>query len=217
METKRILIAVPSMDYVASGFAASLAMLKRVDDCMVSFICGSLIYDARNKLAGQALKLEATHILWLDSDMIFKPSTLVDLVKTMDETGADIVSGLYFRRSAPYTPVAFSEVDINEADYTNTHADYVGELDGKHDVAGVGFGCVLMKTDVIADVVGQFGCCFEPIGKLGEDLSFCWRARKLGYKILLDCDIKCGHIGHITVNQSFFEAIKGGTPNESNN
>lgn len=215
MDEKRILIAVPSMDYVASGFAASLAMLQKTGNCMVSFICGSLIYDARNKLAGQALQLESTHVLWLDSDMVFKPDTLLKLVQTMDERNADIVSGLYFRRSAPYTPVAFSHIDIFE-DNSSEHTDYTGELNGIHEVDAVGFGCVLMKTDVIAEVVAEFGMLFDPIGHFGEDLSFCWRAKKIGKKILLNTDIKCGHIGHITVNQSFFKAWQEGHPNESN-
>jgi hypothetical protein len=78
---KKILIAIPSMDYVASGFAGSLATLGKVGDCKISFICSSLVYDARNKLAAQAIELDTDYILWLDSDMTFKPDTLVRLLK----------------------------------------------------------------------------------------------------------------------------------------
>ena len=53
----KILVAVPSMDSVAAGFAQSLATLNKFGQCSVSFICGSLIYDARNKLAAQATTL----------------------------------------------------------------------------------------------------------------------------------------------------------------
>lgn len=210
---KRVFIAVPSMDYVAAGFAASLAMLQKDCEALVSFICGSLIYDARNKLAAQAVKVEADYVLWLDSDMTFDPDTLKRLFKTLEDNDADIVSGLYFRRSAPYTPVAFDEVNINE-DGTSSHKDYTGALEGVHEVAGVGFGCVLMSAQVLLDVFGKFGGGFSPLGGFGEDLSFCWRARQLGYKILLDTNVKCGHIGHITVTEPFFKAW-GGAHNES--
>ena len=213
--TKKILIAVPCMDFVASGFAASLAMLRKPKDmgCAVSFICGSLIYDARNKLAQQAIKEEFDYIFWLDSDMIFMTDTLNRLMETMNKTDADIVSGIYFRRSAPYTPVAFSELDIDLENGKNYHADYTGELSGVHEVAAIGFGCVLMKTEVLFDVFGKFGSPFEPIGGYGEDLSFCWRARELDYKVFIDFDVKCGHVGHITVNQTFYEAWKEGHQN----
>jgi len=209
MTNKKTLIAVPAMDYVAAGFAASLAMLQKDGEALVSFICGSLIYDARNKLAAQAVKLEADYVLWLDSDMTFQPDTLRRLFKTMEEQDADIVSGLYFRRSAPYTPVAFDKVEINE-DGTSSHQDYTGPLTGVHEVEGVGFGCVLMKAQCLLDVFGQYGGGFNPLGGFGEDLSFCWRARQLGFKLVLDTDIKLGHIGHITVTESFFKAWEAG-------
>ena len=207
--TKKTLIAVPAMDYVAAGFAASLAMLQKDGEALVSFICGSLIYDARNKLAAQAIKLEADYIMWFDSDMTFQPDTMRRLFKTMEEEDADIVSGLYFRRSAPYTPVAFDKVEINE-DGTSSHEDYHGSLEGVHEVEGVGFGCVLMKAQVLMDVFGTYGGGFNPLGGFGEDLSFCWRARQLGFKLVLDTGVKLGHIGHITVNESFFKAWEAG-------
>jgi GT2 family glycosyltransferase len=211
----KTLIAVPSMDYVAAGFAASLAMLRKTGDTLVSFICGSLIYDARNKLGAQAIKLEADQVLWLDSDMTFEPDTLTRLMQTMKDKDADIVSGLYFRRSAPYTPVAFSKVSIDPETNASTHQDYTGPLEGVHEVEGIGFGCVLMKTDVLFDVFGKYGGGFDPVGHFGEDLSFCWRARELGYKIMLDTGVKCGHIGHMTVTQSFYQAWTEGHKNES--
>lgn len=206
--TKKILIAVPSMDFVAAGFAASLACLGKVGDCKVSFICGSLIYDARNKLAAQAIQLDTDFILWLDSDMTFEPDTLVRLLKDAEENDLDIVSGLYFRRSSPYTPVAFETFDIVDDEAKFTH--YNGELTGLHEVEGVGFGCLLMSTQVVFDVFGKYGDCFSPIAKVGEDLSFLWRARQIGYKTYLDADIKCGHVGHVVVSQDFYEAVHGG-------
>lgn len=205
---KKILIAIPSMDYVASGFAGSLASLAKVGECKISFICSSLIYDARNKLAAQAIESEADYILWLDSDMTFKPDTLIRLLKDIEDNNLDIVSALYFRRSHPYSPVAFSKFDFvdNEAVFEN----YTGELSGLHKVEGVGFGCLLMDAQVVFDVFGKYGDCFSPIAKVGEDLSFLWKARQLGYETYLDCDIKCGHVGHVVVSQGFYEAVSGG-------
>lgn len=202
----KILVAVPSMDSVAAGFAQSLATLNKFGQCSVSFICGSLIYDARNKLAAQAMKIEADYVMWFDSDMIFSPDTMIKLFETMGKhEDAGLVSGLYFRRSSPYSPVAFQTFDIvdGKAEFTN----YEGELVGVHEVGGVGFGCVLVKADVLFECFAQYGDCFSPIAKVGEDLSFCWRAKQLGYKTYLNCDVKCGHVGHVIVTEELYRAL----------
>ena len=80
---------------------------------------------------------------------------------------------------------------------------------------GVGFGCVLIKTDVLFEVAAKFKTWFEPMNGFGEDLSFCWRARECGYDVLLDPNVKCGHIGHITVTEDFYKAYDGGMKNEN--
>lgn len=205
---KKILIAIPTMDMVPMGFAQSLAMLNKVGECVVSSVVGSLIYDARNKLAAEAVKLEADYIMWFDSDMIFQADTLERLMKDLDD-GRDIVSGLYFRRSAPFSPVAFEKIQIADGGDCE-FKDYHGDLTGIHEVEGVGFGCVLMRSDVIFECFSKYGTCFSPIGKVGEDLSFCWRARELGYKIWLDADVKLGHVGHLIVTEQAYRSMCGG-------
>lgn len=206
-KTPKILIAVPCMDSVAAQFSQALAMLEKEGHCLVSFVIGSLIYNSRNDLAKQALHYECDYILWLDSDMVFPPETLKYLLKEMDETGADMISGLYFRRCAPFSPVAFDTLEIKDGKASWT--DYTGELTGMHEVGGVGFGCVLQKTGMLLDMAATYGDFFGPIANVGEDLAFCWRARQLGYKIMLDCNLKLGHVGHTVFTQQYYEALKG--------
>lgn len=199
----KILVCVPCMDMVASGFAQSLAMLQKGGhETAICFECGSLIYDARNKLAKTAITMGADYTMWFDSDMIFQPDTMVKLLEHKDEAG--IVSGVYFRRSPPYTPVAFDEMDIENRKWTDINLP-----DKPTKVGGVGFGCVLVATDVLLSVADQFMTWFEPLKGFGEDLSFCWRARQCGYEILLDPKVTCGHVGHIVVNEQFYRAIGG--------
>ena len=87
------------MDMVATGFCQSLAMLQKSGhEVSIMFQVGSLIYDSRNRLAKQALKMSADYTMWFDSDMIFEPDTMRKLLAD----DKDIVSGMYFRRSHPY-------------------------------------------------------------------------------------------------------------------
>lgn len=198
----KILICVPCMDMVASGFAQSLAMLQKGgNETAIMFECGSLIYDARNKLAKQAIKMQADYTMWLDSDMIFKPDTMVRLLAH----DAPIVSGAYFRRSPPYHLVAFDKCDTETREWTDLPLPTETVKCG-----GVGFGCVLVRTDVLFEVAAKYKTWFEPMNGFGEDLSFCYRARECGFDILLDPTITCGHVGHIVVNEDFYKAYANG-------
>lgn len=199
-----ILIAIPSMDYCPVGFAQSLASLNKVGDCKISFHVGSLIYDARNKLSKQAILMEADYVMWFDSDMIFAPDTLEKMVEHMKDK--DIVSGLYFRRSAPYSPVLFSKLDFDgNVKKWEGYDNYPNET---FEVEGIGFGCVMMKTSVLVDMACEFVNWFEPMDGFGEDLAFCRRAKKLGYRIWCDPTIKCGHVGHTIITEDFYKAFK---------
>ena len=201
---KKILIAVPCMDMVHASFAQSLASLNKVGQCMVNFSVGSLIYDSRNKLAAKAMKEEADYILWLDSDMVFSP----DLLEKLIEDDKDMVSGIYFRRTSPWNPVIFKDSELKDSrlEWTD-YVEYPKETLFK--VAGVGFGCVLMKTDILFDMVGRFGDWFSPLYNSGEGLSFCYRAKELGYEIWCDSRIKCGHMSHQMITEDFYKAFKG--------
>lgn len=209
---KKILIAVPCMDMVSARFAQSLTTLKKVGQCTVSFLIGSLVYDSRNKLAGLAMQMEADYIMWFDSDMVFQPDTLERMMDVMDKNpDIDILSGLYVRRGAPFTPVIFSKLEVNEHGELEWD-DVVNIPDEPFEVAGCGFGCVLMKTDCLYEIASKEngGMWFTPIAGAGEDCAFCIRARESGYKIWCDPKIELGHMAYAPVTRDFYEAVKKG-------
>lgn len=201
---KKILIAIPCMDMVSARFAQSLATLKKVGKCTVSFLMGSLVYDSRNKLAGYALEMEADYILWLDSDMVFQPDTLERMMDTLNKhPHIDILSGLYFRRTTPFTPVLFNKLERDGE--TLVFEDVKEVPNDLFEVAGCGFGCVLMKTDCLFDIGMNW---FTPFVDAGEDCAFCMRAREKGYKIYCDPNISLGHMGYAPITKDFYMAMK---------
>ena len=198
----RILIAVPCMDSVPSQFAQSLATLNKVEECVVAFQMGSLIYNSRNYLATAAVKMEADYVLWLDSDMVFSSDVLQRLWQDRDK--GDIITGVYYRRVEPYKPVLFSKLEIeNDQCQWDGYDDF--PQDKLFEVAGCGFGCVLTPTNVFVDVINKFGNMFSPLAGVGEDLSFCWRARQCGYNIVADPSIQLGHVGHYVIDRGFYD------------
>lgn len=198
----KVLIAVPCMDQVPAQFAQSLSTLDKVGECGIAFQISSLIYTSRNKLAMLAIEKECDYVLWLDSDMVFPRDTLKRLLENKDK--GDIITGMYFRRVEPYHPCLFSKLEVND---NGGKTEEVEKIPNRlFEVEGCGFGCVLTPVNIFIDMLSKYGDMFSPISSVGEDLSFCWRARELGYKIVCDPSIPLGHVGHYTVDRGFYEA-----------
>ena len=75
----KLMVAVPTVDYVPADFVKSLSKLslrlgrERIP-ADVEIVGGTLVYIARNRLAYRAITDGYTHVLWLDSDMVFGDS-----------------------------------------------------------------------------------------------------------------------------------------------
>lgn len=195
----RILIAIPSMDTVSVHFCRSLVCLNKLEACSVSFVINSLIYSSRNELARQAIEDGYDYVFWLDSDMVFNPDTLSKLLLDLKD-GRDIVTGIYFRRVSPFSPVLFRRLEIDgRICWSEGVENYPEEI---FEVAGCGFGCVLMRTAVLREIYEADGpVWFSPIGNVGEDCAFCIRTRANGRRIWCDPAVKCGHVGHNIITE----------------
>ena len=202
----KILIAVPCMDHVPTPFCQSLALIQKIGDCTLMMQAGSLVYASRDTLATLAVTKEFDYVLWLDSDMVFKPDTLIRMMDTLQKNELNILTGLCFRRVPPYTPTLFDKLEMDGKNCIHTEFDEIPEE--LFEVGGCGFAAVLMKTDVFLDVSAKFGAMFTPIGQNGEDASFCMRARECGYKIYCDPKIVIGHVGNIVVDDVFYKATR---------
>lgn len=191
----KLLIAVPTYDYMHFRFVECFTkLIRRLDEdeinYEVSFQGGTLVYVGRDKLAKKAIEGGFTHVLWLDSDMIFTEDLLDDLMFS----GKDFVTGIAHGRRPPHASCIFKEV-WPFVDRWEGH-DYPS---GAFKIGGCGFACVLIKTEIIKAVYKKNGTAFFPMRELGEDLAFCKRARELGYEIWAEPTVWLGHIGHITV------------------
>ena len=204
---RKILIAVPCMDAVPAQFAHSLSVLTSygIEDTQISvwFNLGSLVYTSRNEIAKRALLDEADLVMWFDSDMVFNPDTLSRLLKHIDD-GADMVTGVYYRRTPPFSPTIFETMEIDEEKQEAVWTEFKEIPTGLFEVAACGFGCVLMRAEMFVAVFSKFGNMFSPIGNVGEDIAFCWRARQCGYKIMCDPSIGLGHVGHTIITEDFY-------------
>lgn len=191
----KTLIAIPCMDEIDVGFVQSLMDLQTVGETKTYFLSGSLIYEARERLAAMAVNNGFDHILWLDSDQMFKPTLMIDFVSSEK----DMVTGVIPMRRPPYTPCVYKVKD-DELKQVTDLGDRLFEVDG------CGFGAVFMKTEILQKCFDKYKTCFQPIYGYGEDLSFCLRVKELGYKIYADPRIDIGHIAKTVITKNMFRS-----------
>ena len=201
MPDKRYLIAMPCMDSIATPTVHALVSMRKVGAFKHTFLANTLIYDARNILAAEAIDTGADRILFIDSDMYFEPDMMERMADDLDN-GADFVCGIFFKRKPPILPCIYKALEAKPRNI-EVYTDY--PKDTMFTVAGCGFGAVMINVDVIKAVAGAFGKPFSPVGALGEDLSFCYNARQLGYELWCDSRIKIGHVGQFIFTEAFYQ------------
>ena len=81
----KLLIGVPTTDFVHVEFMKSLVnlLLKLERDGTqfdVDIESGTLVYIARDRIANKAINENYTHVLWIDSDMVFNENIFEDLL-----------------------------------------------------------------------------------------------------------------------------------------
>lgn len=210
----RTLIAIPCMDTIPTDFAQCLLHLHKGDNVSVMFKKNSLVYDSRNLISLTAIEQKFDRVMWFDSDMMFTPLTMQILQKDMTENQIDIVTGLYFKRNTDALPVIYDELDPPTTGDDGKPVKHIHEYedypqDTIFPVNGCGFGCVLTSTKLLKDVWDHFGPAFSPFPWAGEDISFCYRVKQLGYPIYCDSNVTCGHIGQFVYTEDFYIAKRG--------
>jgi hypothetical protein len=186
-------ICIPARDQVHTVFARSLAYLtSKLTAKNINYdlhiVSSSVIAESRTRLANEALDANATHLLWLDTDLHFPP-TVVD---TFLKHNKDIVAATYSTRYSPYKNVAFTNPDNIEERLDATH--------GLHKVWAVGMGCMMIKAEVFDKLpkpwfAHQYNN--ETDNFSGEDIYFCNQAYKHDIDVWIDADVsmQMAHIG----------------------
>jgi GT2 family glycosyltransferase len=186
----KTLIAIPTSRDIEIQCAASIIGMEREGRIGV-FCPQSYSIDAsRNLIVEHALEIGYDYIMWVDSDMILPKNTLTTLMSH----DKDIVSGVYRHKLLFGKNVVAKRFIPDKKDtYEDLTIEEVKEPK-LIEIDGVGFGCVLTKVDVFRNIKKPW---FQYSPAMGEDIYFCRKAQKAGYKIWLDTSIKADHIGTV--------------------
>ena len=205
----------------------SLLTLQRPQNTTIKYhLVGScLVYDARDKIIEYAIKENADWVFFMDSDMVLPNITLARFAGLMlDDEKVEMVSGMAFKRIPPFQPCFYTKARVDkETGKPVLESPIEFPEKGLIKCEGLGMACTYIdmkaikkikalqekeieakKARGITNPVALKVQYFFPFPGIGEDLSFCIRARQAGVKMYTDMEIDVGHVGHITVSKEHF-------------
>jgi hypothetical protein len=218
---RKLMIAIPAYDgRLNIKTAIALAQLTPQTNkfgvtLYISHISGcSLITKARNALVADFLETDADTLLFIDSDVIVTPESVLRLLAV--SLGKDITAGVYPRRGADRK--FFMDLHLDKD--TNS---LVFDDNGLLQIERIGTGFMMIQRHVLETMVKNhpewryvndtknrdehaifdFGV-YD--GKYyGEDYLFCDRARADGFTVFLDPTISLPHVGTEEFERNFEE------------
>ena len=195
---KKILIAIPTAKNIEPDTFKSIYDLTVPDGYETTFqyFFGYNVDQVRNLIADWVVN-GFDYLFSVDSDIAFAPDTLSKMLAH----DRDVVSGLYIQRK-PGQHIL--EIYEHTATGGVVNMPY-GKLKGRTlvEVAGCGFGCALVKAEVMRKIGYPQFKYYSAISindTISEDVDFCRKARDNGFTIWADPTILCRHTGSFTFN-----------------
>ena len=164
-----------------------------------------------NTIVREAWKWKCEKIIFMDIDMEFPFDTIPKLLSR----DLPIVSGLYYLKSPPHSPVAgwkkgrkyINNSDIN---WKKGYAPFPDNENHLVEVDWAGIGCLMVDMDVFNKI--RFPCFYDKWSwergerQKGHDLIFCENTKKAGYHVYVDTLVQCDHVGSNNVNDIYVQA-----------
>lgn len=148
---------------------------------------GYTVAENRNCLVARAIKSKATHILFIDDDMIVPEDTAVRLLAHKQE-----IVGITYHPRQMNSEAMLKKINAEKMMPVDYNEPPLVECEG------VGGGVLFINLDVFKKIERPwFDWKIYDTGmvKMGEDFYFCEKAREAGYQVWADTTLKVGHIG----------------------
>lgn len=179
--TFRVLVGVPTSDYVHKNFAMSMIRMTRFSklNLCLSLASGSIICQNRITIANTARRIGAKYVFYIDNDMSFPEHTADRLVHIAEEHNYDILGCNYLFKNPPHRSMAQG---LEGKDMDLSGIDEIGRLPN---------GMLLIRTSVF-DALEEPWFIYAPASLRGkptiksEDYIFCDNARAAGFKVYMD-------------------------------
>lgn len=146
---------------------------------------------ARERLAESVVESKSDYLFMVDDDMLAPQ----DLFYKLAANDKDICGALAFTRNPDHRPVAYQEIagfdPVTNQSFSFPKFVLNYPRNTLFQCDAVGFGAVLIKAEVLKKTKKPW---FFGMEGTGEDVSFCYKARKAGFEVWMDSRIKLGHL-----------------------
>ena len=156
----------------------------------------------RNEMAKMLLQSPYTYLLMLDADHKHPPDIVDRLMQHVkDDPAKLVVSGLSFRRGAPYDPTAWIVGDDSHVMHMKPNEIPKGLVEV--DIVG---GSALLIHRVVFDMIPWpwFELTYKDGHYAGEDVTFCNKCRAAGIKIYSDTTVQSPHLTKKWIDEETF-------------
>jgi hypothetical protein len=197
---RRVLLGIPSGGSPTKPFLDSLAQLKLpegVAPLKRSIAVGNFIPAQRELIMSDAVTEDFDYLFFVDDDIELPELALALLLETADADPATaVVGGLYYSRDSE-RPMAVDDWD--SADTSSAHIPPFTSTSTSA-VAGIGFGCALLRVAVAKSFAPPYfpahiyiELAARRARQCDEDYLYCERVRKAGHVVRLDARVRCRH------------------------
>jgi hypothetical protein len=157
------------------------------------------IAEMRNNIVEEALAAKCTHLLMIDTDMLYHPDTIYRLLSH----NLPVVGALCYRRKPPFDPLMYKGRPGHYHSMDEWETDLV-------EVDATGTGCLMFDMDIFKRMPEPwFKIRQNPDGSpIGEDIGFCHDLRSAGYKIYVDTAIPAAHLTTMQVTDETYRWYK---------
>jgi len=190
-------IGIPlTFPFVPSSFFYSFLKMERPDFILLNANNGP-IDTLRNDLVTKALEVGASHLIMMDTDMVYHPKTITSLLSRR----LPIVGALSYRRYPPFDPIMLKG---KPGEYYGVNEWEEGEL---VEVDATGAGCMLFEMNVFRKMPPPWFKFRKLNGgdeTIGEDIGFCCDLKAAGYRIFVDTAVPSAHMTHMAVNHQTY-------------
>ena len=186
-----ILIAVPCYRTILVRTAWSIMdTLRQYSETDIAFHNGVFVHQNQNELVKIAKEKKASHIFFVEHDVVFEPDTLGRLL----EQDKDVIAAPYSGRKLPKEPLVYQKSPTGEL-YMMTYDIWP---DKPTKVYGVPTGCTLIKMSVF-DKISKPYFFFEYNKKgkmlMSQDIYFSKKVNEAGMECWIDPTIPVTHVG----------------------
>jgi hypothetical protein len=203
-----------------------------------AFFDGANVVNARNLFANAFLAdAETTHLFFVDSDMDISGEVIARMI-AFDKPLVGVIATERKLDLDRFADAIRSGASKERALALASNFIFLppkGQIEvskGFARMEAVGFGCVVIKREVFTAMIErglakkappgrlsrlgvgeEFTDFFSDLvlpqgGRLGEDFSFCLRARECGFEVWSYAAAAIGHVGPFTYGASFLEFLK---------